>query len=148
MAGKILPERFFLPYFGPIMKQIPVKTSQQSQFVEVTSLVQSFAAEQKMADGVIYVFVPHTTAGVTINERADPDVARDMVMMLDRMVPWHDPDYRHGEGNSAAHIKASMMGSSVTVLVKDGRLQLGTWQGIFFCEFDGPRTRQLWMKAG
>ena len=129
------------------MKQISVKTVQRSQFVEVTDEVQSFVDERKLREGTVQVFVPHTTAGVTINEHADPDVVRDMIMMLDRMVPWSDPDYRHGEGNSAAHIKASMMGSSASVMVRDGKLQLGTWQGIFFCEFDGPRNRHVWIKA-
>ena len=109
--------------------------------------MQSFVDERKLREGTVQVFVPHTTAGVTINEHADPDVVRDMIMMLDRMVPWSDPDYRHGEGNSAAHIKASMMGSSASVMVRDGKLQLGTWQGIFFCEFDGPRNRHVWIKA-
>ena len=90
------------------------------------------------------MFVPHTTAGVTINENADPDVVRDLTTALDRLVPWRG-DYRHGEGNSAAHIKASLMGSSVRVLVSAGRLQLGTWQGVFFCEFDGPRQRTVWI---
>lgn len=125
------------------MKQISIKTSLKSQFIEITRDVQVFAGEQSIKNGAVMIFVPHTTAGVTINEHADPDVVRDMVMMLDRMVPWNDPDYRHGEGNSAAHIKASMMGSSVMVTVRDGKLQLGTWQGIFFCEFDGPRTRNI-----
>jgi len=125
------------------MKQISIKTSLKSQFVEITHEVQSFVHEYDIINGAVFVFIPHTTAGVTINENADPDVNRDMVMMLDRMVPWSDPDYRHGEGNSAAHIKASMMGASVTVIVRNGKLQLGTWQGIYFCEFDGPRTRQI-----
>jgi len=129
------------------MKQISVKTVQRSQFVEVTDEVQTLVDELKLRDGTVQVFVPHTTAGVTINEHADPDVVRDMIMMLDRMVPWNDPAYRHGEGNSAAHIKASMMGSSASVVVRDGKLQLGTWQGIFFCEFDGPRNRHLWIKV-
>ena len=89
------------------------------------------------------VYVPHTTAGVTINENADPDVGHDMLRQLDEMVPWQQPFYRHAEGNSASHVKASMMGSSVTVLVKAGRLVLGRWQGVYLCEFDGPRTRQM-----
>ncbi|HMP89129.1 MAG TPA: secondary thiamine-phosphate synthase enzyme YjbQ [Kiritimatiellia bacterium] len=129
------------------MKQISIKTSQRSHFLEITNDVQSFVSSEGLKDGVVQAFVPHTTAGITINEHADPDVVHDMTLMLDRMVPWHDPDYRHGEGNSAAHIKASMMGSSVSVFVKGGRLQLGTWQGIFLCEFDGPRTRQIWLKV-
>jgi len=125
------------------MKQISIQTSLKSQFVDITREVQSFVSEYNIINGTVLVYVPHTTAGVTINEHADPDVVRDMVMMLDRMVPWNDPDYRHGEGNSAAHIKSSMMGASAMVIVRNGKLQLGTWQGIFFCEFDGPRTRNV-----
>ena len=100
-----------------------------------------------MKDGVVTVFVPHTTAGITINENADPDVQADMAAALDRAVPW-SAGYRHSEGNAAAHVKASMMGSSVRVIVQDGRLQLGTWQGIYFCEFDGPRSREVWISPG
>ena len=125
------------------MKQISIKTTHRAEFQNITRHVQSFVAESAMKDGVVLIYVPHTTAGVTINENADPDVVHDILMGLDKLVPWNDPDYRHGEGNSAAHIKASMMGSSATVLVRDGQLVLGTWQGIFFCEFDGPRSRQL-----
>jgi secondary thiamine-phosphate synthase enzyme len=90
-------------------------------------------------------FVPHTTAGITINENADPDVVTDMIYALDKAVPWKDPHYRHGEGNTAAHVKASMMGHSVHVLVRGGKLQFGTWQGIYLCEFDGPRSRKVWV---
>ena len=95
-----------------------------------------------LCDGVVTVFIPHTTCGVTINENADPDVVIDMLAALERMVPW-EAGYRHGEGNSAAHVKASLMGFSVQVPVADGRLQLGTWQGIYLCEFDGPRVREV-----
>ena len=97
-------------------------------------------------DGVATVFIPHTTAGVTINENADPDVMADMEKVLDRMVPWNG-GYSHAEGNTAAHVKASMMGSSAQVVVSGGELQLGTWQSLYFCEFDGPRTRQVWIKG-
>jgi secondary thiamine-phosphate synthase enzyme len=92
------------------------------------------------------LYVPHTTAGITINENADPDVVHDFLAQLDRMVPWNQPFYQHAEGNSAAHVKASMMGSSCTVLIEEGNLCLGTWQGIWFCEFDGPRTRKVWLQ--
>jgi len=95
---------------------------------------------------VVTVFVPHTTAGITINENADPDVTADMETALEKAVPW-SAGYRHGEGNAAAHVKASQMGASVQVLVEDGRLQLGTWQALYFCEFDGPRTRKVWISA-
>lgn len=111
--------------------------------VDVTAQVQSTVSTTGLGDGEVIVYVPHTTAGVTINENADPDVVHDMLRQLDEMVPWQQPFYRHAEGNSASHVKASMMGSSVTVLVKAGRLVLGRWQGVYLCEFDGPRTRQM-----
>lgn len=123
---------------------IQVPTSQQSQFVDITAQVQDIITESGITEGVVSVFVPHTTAGITINEAADPDVRHDILQQLDRMVPSLQ-DYRHGEGNSPAHIKASLMGSSVSILVSNGTLRLGTWQGIYLCEFDGPRTRQVWM---
>jgi secondary thiamine-phosphate synthase enzyme len=129
------------------MKRFPVNTQRHTEFVPVTCHVQTAVTEMGIRDGVVTVFVPHTTAGVTINENADPDVAADMASALDRMVPWNGP-YRHGEGNSAAHVKASLMGSSVRVPVQNGRLHLGTWQGIYVCEFDGPRTRECWISAG
>ncbi len=122
-----------------------LSTSSRTDFVDATGLVQAAVRELKMDDGVVVVFNPHTTAAVTINEGADPDVVRDMSVALDRIVPWQD-GYHHAEGNAAAHIKASMFGSSVTVIVQDGRLQLGTWQKIWFCEFDGPRRRRLWIR--
>ncbi len=96
-----------------------------------------------MREGVVHLFVPHTTAGVTINENADPDVVRDMKQILESVVPWRG-NYAHAEGNSAAHVKASMMGFSTQVFVRNGRLAFGTWQSIYFCEFDGPRTRKVW----
>ena len=122
-----------------------LSTSSRTDFVDATGLVQAAVRELEMDDGVVVVFNPHTTAAVTINEGADPDVVRDMSAALDRIVPWQD-GYHHAEGNAAAHIKASMFGSSVTVIVQDGRLQLGTWQKIWFCEFDGPRQRHLWIR--
>lgn len=129
------------------MKSFNVPTRHHSQFVEITAEVQKVVTESKLQDGVCVVYVPHTTAGITINENADPDVVRDMIHALDKIVPWDDPGYRHGEGNSAAHVKASMMGSSVRVPVQGGKLQFGTWQGIYLCEFDGPRTRKVWVQA-
>jgi len=123
-----------------------VPTKQQAHFVDITSQVQKAVDEAKIQDGAVIVFVPHTTAGITINENADPSVQRDILHHLDKMVP-QAGDYHHGEGNSPAHIKASLMGSSVTLLVSGGRLALGTWQGIYFCEFDGPRNRKVWVKA-
>ena len=127
------------------MNEITVQSKSRTGFIDITSSVQQFADGNGMKDGLITVFVPHTTAGVTINENADPDVTADMETVLDRMVPWSG-GYRHSEGNTAAHVKASLMGSSVQVIVKNGKLRLGTWQSIYFCEFDGPRTRKVWLK--
>ena len=128
------------------MKQLSVSTRRRTEFVEITEEVQSLVRAANVEDGIVTVFVPHTTAGVTINEHADPDVMRDMDVVLDRMVPW-EGGYRHAEGNTASHVKAAMMGSSAQVIVRSGRLQLGTWQGIFFCEFDGPRSRTVWLSV-
>ncbi|WP_028315028.1 secondary thiamine-phosphate synthase enzyme YjbQ [Desulfatibacillum aliphaticivorans] len=122
--------------------QFTVSTRSRTEMVDITSRVQDFIREEDVQDGAVMVFVPHTTAGVTINESADPDVAWDIIMALNILVP-DNLDYRHAEGNSPAHIKSSMMGSSVLVEVSGGRLVLGTWQGVFFCEFDGPRTRKV-----
>ncbi len=127
------------------MKNISVHTRAKTQFVDITHDVQSAVAELGVKEGVVTVFVPHTTAGITINEHADPDVVADLAAVLDRTVPWHG-DYQHSEGNAAAHVKASLMGSSVRVMVSGGRLRLGTWQGVFLCEFDGPRHREVWVQ--
>lgn len=129
-----------------MQKEFSVRTDQQVEFVKITNQVQDVVKESSISDGVCRVFVPHTTAGVTINEGADPDVVHDMIMELNKIVPFED-HYRHGEGNSAAHIKTSLMGSSVTVFVQNGKLVLGTWQAIFFCEFDGPRTRRVLVRV-
>jgi len=115
--------------------------------VDVTARVQAVVDQSAVRAGLCTVFVPHTTAGVTINENADTDVQHDILLSLRRQVP-ELPEFRHAEGNSTAHVKASLMGSSVTVLVEDGRLQLGTWQGIYLAEFDGPRTRKVWVRVG
>ncbi len=120
-------------------------TSESCQFIDITARVQKAVTDSGIKDGIVIVFVPHTTAGVTINENADPSVQSDILMHCEAMVP-DSARFRHAEGNSAAHIKAALMGSSVTVIVSDGRLNLGTWQGIYFCEFDGPRTRKVWVK--
>jgi secondary thiamine-phosphate synthase enzyme len=125
--------------------EFSVRTSQHTQFIEITRQVQVAVSESGIRDGVCVVFVPHTTAGITIQENADPDVVSDMVYALEKTVPWKDSHYRHGEGNTAAHVKSSMMGHSVQVFVRGGQLQFGTWQGIWFCEFDGPRTRKVWV---
>jgi len=123
-------------------KTISVRTASRDQFVDITDEVSEAVAESGVDDGVATVFVPHTTAGVTINENADPSVVTDLLAALDVAVPWRQGFYRHSEGNSAAHVKSSMVGCSQEVLVTGGRLLLGTWQGIYFCEFDGPRSRK------
>ena len=123
-----------------------VKTSRRTQLVDVTVDMQRAVEEMKAESGVCHVFVPHTTAGVMINEHADPDVAADLEGLFDRLVP-HKGPYRHAEGNTDSHAKAVMVGSSVTVFVENGKLELGTWQGILLCEFDGPRERKIWVRV-
>ena len=124
------------------MKNIALQTHKHCEFIDVTRRVQEAVAECGLGEGAVMVFVPHTTAGITINENADPSVVDDLLDNLQRLVPEHG-NYRHSEGNSDAHCKASLMGSSVLVPVKSGKLVLGTWQGIYFCEFDGPRSRKF-----
>ncbi|MCL5038068.1 MAG: secondary thiamine-phosphate synthase enzyme YjbQ [Chloroflexi bacterium] len=128
------------------MTEFTVDTTARCQLVKITHDVQSAVTGAGLKDGLCIVFVPHTTAGITINENADPDVVFDIRSAFEKICPW-DAGYRHGEGNAAAHVKASMTGSSVSIIVEDGRLRLGTWQGIFFCEFDGPRSRRVWVKT-
>ena len=128
------------------MKSITVRTSRRCEFVDITEQVQKALRELKLERGVALVFVPHTTAGITINENADPSVTADMLGILAGLIPERG-NYRHAEGNSDAHCKASLMGSSVSIGVEGGRLVLGTWQGIYFCEFDGPRTREFQVSA-
>lgn len=128
------------------METIQVKTSSRIQFVEITDKVRSVIGKSGIQDGIAVVYVPHTTAGVTINEAADPAVVDDINAGLSGLVP-HHRNYRHSEGNADAHIKASLMGSSVTVIISKGAPVLGTWQGIFFCEFDGPRTRNFFVQV-
>jgi len=130
-----------------MMKELSVPTRSHTEFININSQVQKAVSESGVKDGVCYVFTPHTTAAVTINENADPDVTRDIQMELEKMVPWRDSDYRHSEGNSAAHIKSSIVGATETVLVEGGRLVLGTWQSLYFCEFDGPRSRRVYVKV-
>lgn len=127
-------------------QKIAVKTKSHCEFIDVTPGVQDIVRKSGVTYGVCQVFVPHTTAGITINENADPDVVRDIIAELEKVVPLED-NYAHAEGNSAAHIKSSMMGCSQTIFIEDGRLALGTWQSLFFCEFDGPRNRSLWIKV-
>lgn len=126
------------------MRSIEVRTKKREEIVDITREITAIAAASECREGLCTIFVPHTTAGVTINENADPDVKADILMALGKAVPDSLP-YTHGEGNSPAHVKTSLVGSSVSVIVVEGRLQLGTWQGICLCEFDGPRTRKVWV---
>jgi len=128
------------------MNTIEFRTRAREEFVDLAAEIDSVVAASGVASGVCVVAVPHTTAGVTVNENADPDVRADLLMTLRRIVP-DDLPYAHAEGNSPAHAKAALVGSSVSLIVEGGRLKLGTWQGIFFCEFDGPRTRKVWVKV-
>ncbi|AFM26000.1 secondary thiamine-phosphate synthase enzyme [Desulfomonile tiedjei DSM 6799] len=127
------------------METFEVKSNGRVQFLDITSRVRDTISASGVQDGLAIVFVPHTTAGVTINEAADPSVAQDIQEKLGKLVP-HSDSYRHAEGNSDAHIKASIVGSSVTIIIADGKPVLGTWQGVFFCEFDGPRSRKVFVR--
>ena len=128
------------------MHRLTVATKAKVELRDVTGEVQEVVQASGVREGVCYLFVPHTTAAVTVNEHADPSVVEDIIAQLDALVPQHSR-YRHAEGNSPAHIKASIVGPSEVLLVADGRLVLGTWQGVFFCEFDGPRSRSLLVKV-
>jgi len=128
-----------------VTHRLSVRTRSKVEFQNITRAVQEVVDSSRIENGVCYVFVPHTTAAVTLNEQADPSVVEDIAEQLESIVPQHG-NYHHSEGNSPAHIKASLCGSSEMVMVDDGRLVLGTWQGIFFCEFDGPRSRSVLVK--
>lgn len=128
------------------MNTLKIKTNQKEEFIDLTSKVQDIVQSSGIKNGVCVVYVPHTTAGVTINENADPSVKQDILMALRKMVP-DSLDYTHAEGNSPSHIKSSLIGSSVEILIENKRLALGTWQGIFFCEFDGPRQRKVHLQT-
>lgn len=127
------------------MKQLTVNTRSRFEMIDITGEIRTALRESNVKDGICHVFVPHTTAAVTINENADPDVPRDIIKELDKVIPLRD-NYSHMEGNSAAHIKASLFGPSETIFIEKGNLVLGTWQSVFFCEFDGPRTRKTFVK--
>jgi secondary thiamine-phosphate synthase enzyme len=129
-----------------MMQTFQVKTSTQTEFIDITRSVHEAVKKTGVEDGICIIFIPHTTAAVTINENADPSVVQDIVMELNKIIPFKN-QYRHMEGNSPAHIKASLVGCSEIVLVESGKLVLGTWQGIFFCEFDGPRNRKVHVKV-
>lgn len=128
------------------MIEVPIESRQQVEMIDISQKVQQAVRQTGISDGLVVLFVPHTTAAVTINENADPDVVRDMTMEINKIIPFSD-GYRHGEGNSAAHIKSTLVGASETLILEKGRLCLGTWQGIYFCEFDGPRHRRLYLKV-
>ncbi|MGZ5422982.1 MAG: secondary thiamine-phosphate synthase enzyme YjbQ [Candidatus Aminicenantales bacterium] len=128
------------------MNTIEIRTKARQEFIDLTADVERLVAASGVQTGICVVTVPHTTAGVTVNENADPDVRADIAMTLRKIVPDGLP-YAHAEGNAAAHVKASLVGSSVTLIVESGRLRLGTWQGVFFCEFDGPRSRRAWVQV-
>jgi secondary thiamine-phosphate synthase enzyme len=131
-------------FFSEPEMKLTIPSSSRTQFIDITAEVRKAVEKTGIKDGACMIYVPHTTAGVTINESADPSVASDILSVLDRLVP-QQGEYRHAEGNSPAHVKASLMGSSQLVAIEDNRLVLGTWQGIFFCEFDGPRTRNVYL---
>jgi secondary thiamine-phosphate synthase enzyme len=126
------------------MKEISLGTRSRVEMIDITAAIQKAIGEEKIEEGICLVYTPHTTAAITINENADPDVPRDILAALDRAVPF-SANYRHAEGNSAAHVKSSMVGASELIIIEKGRLVLGIWQSIFFCEFDGPRTRKFFI---
>jgi len=127
-----------------MMKELELRTSRRTEMVDITARIKSAVSETRIVSGVCTIYVPHTTAGVTVNENADPSVKQDILEFLERHIP-HRGGYHHSEGNADSHIKASLIGSCVSVLFEQGELLLGTWQGIFFCEFDGPRQRKIWL---
>ncbi len=127
------------------MEKINVRTNSRIELIDITDRVQAAVSKNKIKDGVCFVFCPHTTAGLTINENADPSVQRDIINTLNKLVP-EGAGYAHSEGNADSHIKSSVFGSSLTIFVESGQLCLGTWQGIYFCEGDGPRSREVWVK--
>ena len=127
------------------MERITVKTARRQEFVEITHLVEGVVRKSGVKSGICYIYAPHTTCGLTINENADPSVKADILSKLEQLVP-ESGRYSHSEGNSDAHIKSSILGHSLSIFIEDSSLQLGTWQGIFLCEFDGPRTREVWIK--
>ncbi len=129
-----------------MLKQFDVKTDRRDQMLDITSEIESFLKEKRVEEGIVVVSSLHTTAGITVNENADPDVKTDMLMRLDEVYPWDHPKDRHAEGNTASHLKTSTVGHAQTLIIKDGKLQLGTWQGVYFCEFDGPRNRKFLVK--
>jgi secondary thiamine-phosphate synthase enzyme len=129
-----------------MVRYINVRSKSRNEFIDITDMVQEVVKEAGITKGICYLYVPHTTAGITINEGADPSVQRDIINALGRLVP-HEMNYFHREGNADAHIKTTLVGSSLNVILEEGKLLLGTWQSIFFCEFDGPRHRRIAIKV-
>ncbi|MHB2150763.1 secondary thiamine-phosphate synthase enzyme YjbQ [Calditrichota bacterium LG25] len=127
------------------MVKLDIRSTSRTEMIDITHEVQKVVANSGLQSGLAVIFVPHTTAAVTINENADPTVQKDILYEINKVIPFED-GYHHFEGNSAAHIKSSLFGSSQTIIVENGQLQLGTWQGIYFCEFDGPRNRKIWVQ--
>ena len=128
------------------MRSFRVKTRKRCELVDITEEAAEAVRESGVKDGIVIVYCPHTTAGITINENADPAVCRDILMKTSKVIEEGDPGYRHSEGNSDSHVKSSLVGASETIIIENGRLMLGTWQGIYFCEFDGPRSRSFFVK--
>lgn len=128
-----------------MFKKININTSQKTEFIDITNKISQLLIESKIQEGFMVIYVPHTTAAITINENADPDVVKDIKKEINKIVPFDD-NYTHVEGNSAAHIKSSIFGVSETIIIENGKLKLGRWQGIYFCEFDGPRVREVHIK--
>ena len=128
-----------------MMEIINIKTHSRTEFINIDKYIASYANKKKFTNGILSIFIPHTTAGITINENADPDVKIDMDKILTNFIPWEN-NYNHFEGNSAAHVKASLMVNSANVFVENTQIQLGIWQSVYFCEFDGPRNRSFWIK--
>ena len=129
------------------MQTITVKTHRRNELIDVTHRISEAVSQSGISDGFVVAFIPHTTAGITINENADPSVVHDILYCLENLIPHSQRGFQHSEGNSDSHIKASLIGSSVTVIVENSQLVLGAWQGIYFCEFDGPRTRRIMVKV-
>lgn len=128
-----------------MLKTLNIKSKSKVEFIDITEEINEVVKESKINSGICYLYVPHTTAGITINEGADPSVKRDIITTLNRIIPF-EGDYQHAEGNSAAHIKSSIVGVSQSLIIENGRLLLGTWQSVYFCEFDGPRHRRVLIK--
>lgn len=127
-------------------KELTINSNSNVEFIDITDWVLKVVKDSKVQNGICCIFVPHTTAGVTINENADPSVVKDIIKKLNEVIPLKDSSYTHLEGNSHAHIKSSLIGCSINVIIEKNELKLGTWQGIYFCEFDGPRKREVWIK--